>query len=200
MLRTDTAVTIYRKDYAAPAFRIDQVTLEIDLVPERTRVVNRMRMTRTAAAKPLVLVGEGLELAGATIDGQALSGLQANGDTLTIDAVPADVGASFTLELTTYCNPAANSSLMGLYVSNGNFFTQCEAEGFRKITYFLDRPDVMTVYTVTLRASKADYPVLLSNGNLVSERDLPDGRHEAVWHDPFKKPSYLFALVACKLE
>ena len=102
MLRTDTAVTIYRKDYAAPAFRIDQVTLEIDLVPERTRVVNRMRMTRTAAAKPLVLVGEGLELAGATIDGQALSGLQANGDTLTIDAVPADVGASFTLELTTY--------------------------------------------------------------------------------------------------
>ena len=200
MLRTDTAVTIYRKDYTAPAFRIDEVALEIDLVPERTRVVNRMRMTRTDAGKPLVLAGEGLELAGATVDGKALSGLQASGDTLTIDAVPADVGTSFTLELTTYCNPAANSSLMGLYVSNGNFFTQCEAEGFRKITYFLDRPDVMTVYTVTLRASKADYPVLLSNGNLVSERDLPDGRHEAVWHDPFKKPSYLFALVAGKLE
>ena len=200
MLRTDTAVTIYRKDYAAPAFRIDEVALEIDLVPERTRVVNRLRMTRTAAAKPLVLVGEGLELAGATIDGKAVSGLQADGDTLTIDAVPAEAGASFTLELTTFCNPAANSSLMGLYVSNGNFFTQCEAEGFRKITYFLDRPDVMTVYTVTLRASKVDYPVLLSNGNLVSERDLPDGRHEAVWHDPFKKPSYLFALVAGKLE
>jgi len=200
MLRTDTAVTIYRKDYAAPAFRIDEVALEIDLVPERTRVVNRLRMTRTAAGKPLVLAGEGLELAGASIDGQALSGLQANGDTLTIEAVPTEVDASFTLELTTYCNPAANSSLMGLYVSNGNFFTQCEAEGFRKITYFLDRPDVMTVYTVTLRASKADYPVLLSNGNLMSERDLPDGRHEAVWHDPFKKPSYLFALVAGKLE
>ncbi|CAJ0776246.1 aminopeptidase N [Ralstonia chuxiongensis] len=200
MLRTDTAVTIYRKDYTAPAFRIDEVALEIDLVPERTRVVNRMRMTRTDAGKPLVLVGEGLELAAATVDGKALSGLQASGDTLTIDAVPADVGTSFTLELTTYCNPAANSSLMGLYVSNGNFFTQCEAEGFRKITYFLDRPDVMTVYTVTLRASKADYPVLLSNGNLMSERDLPDGRHEAVWHDPFKKPSYLFALVAGKLE
>ena len=158
MLRTDTAVTIYRKDYAAPAFRIDEVALEIDLVPERTRVVNRLRMTRTAAAKPLVLVGEGLELAGATIDGKAVSGLQADGDTLTIDAVPAEAGASFTLELTTFCNPAANSSLMGLYVSNGNFFTQCEAEGFRKITYFLDRPDVMTVYTVTLRASKVDYP------------------------------------------
>ncbi|MDP1092127.1 aminopeptidase N, partial [Klebsiella pneumoniae] len=93
--------------------------------------------------------GEGLELAGATIDGKAVSGLQADGDTLTIDAVPAEAGASFTLELTTFCNPAANSSLMGLYVSNGNFFTQCEAEGFRKITYFLDRPDVMTVYTVT---------------------------------------------------
>ncbi|MFX5660648.1 hypothetical protein ABTE05_19995, partial [Acinetobacter baumannii] len=86
----------------------------------------------------------------------AVSGLQADGDTLTIDAVPAEAGASFTLELTTFCNPAANSSLMGLYVSNGNFFTQCEAEGFRKITYFLDRPDVMTVYTVTLRASKVD--------------------------------------------
>ena len=200
MLRTDTAVTIYRKDYTAPAFRIDEVALEIDLVPERTRVVNRLRMTRTAAGKPLVLMGEGLELAGATLDGATLSGLQADGDTLTIDAVPAEVDASFTLELTTFCNPAANSSLMGLYVSNGNFFTQCEAEGFRKITYFLDRPDVMTVYTVTLRASKADYPVLLSNGNLVSERDLPDGRHEAVWHDPFKKPSYLFALVAGKLE
>ena len=200
MLRTDTAVTIYRKDYTAPAFRIDEVALEIDLVPERTRVVNRLRMTRTTAGKPLVLTGEGLELAGATLDGNTLSGLQADGDTLTIDAVPAEVDASFTLEITTYCNPAANSSLMGLYVSNGNFFTQCEAEGFRKITYFLDRPDVMTVYTVTLRASKADYPVLLSNGNLVSERDLPDGRHEAVWHDPFKKPSYLFALVAGKLE
>lgn len=200
MLRTDTAATIYRKDYTAPAFRIDDVALEIDLVPERTRVVNRMRMTRTEAGRPLVLMGEGLELAGATLDGRALSGLQASGDTLTVDAVPADVGASFTLEIATYCNPAANTSLMGLYVSNGNFFTQCEAEGFRKITYFLDRPDVMTVYTVTLRASKADYPVLLSNGNLVSERDLPEGRHEAVWHDPFKKPSYLFALVAGKLE
>lgn len=200
MLRTDTAVTIYRKDYTAPTFRIDEVALEIDLVPERTRVVNRMRVTRTEAGKPLVLAGEGLELAGATVDGQALSGLHTSDDTLTIDAIPAEVGASFTLELTTYCNPAANSSLMGLYVSNGNFFTQCEAEGFRKITYFLDRPDVMTVYTVTLRASTADYPVLLSNGNLVSKRDLPDGRHEAVWHDPFKKPSYLFALVAGKLE
>ena len=200
MLRTDTAVTIYRKDYNAPAFRIDDVALEIDLVPDRTRVVNRMRMTRTAPGEPLALVGEGLELAGATLDGQPVQGLRAVGDTLTIEAVPTEVNASFVLELTTYCDPAANSSLMGMYVSNGNFFTQCEAEGFRKITYFLDRPDVMTVYTVTLRASKADYPVLLSNGNLVAERDLPDGRHEAVWHDPFKKPSYLFALVAGKLE
>ncbi|MHC6051630.1 aminopeptidase N [Ralstonia solanacearum] len=200
MLRTDTAVTIYRKDYTAPAFRVDDVALDIDLVPERTRVVNRLRLTRIRAGAPLTLVGEGLELAGITLDGQALSGIQPDGDTLTIDAAPAQADTSFTLEITTFCNPAANSSLMGLYVSSGNFFTQCEAEGFRKITYFLDRPDVMAVYTVTLRAAKADYPVLLSNGNLVSRRDLPDGRHEAVWHDPFKKPSYLFALVAGTLE
>ncbi|MCF1441671.1 aminopeptidase N [Ralstonia nicotianae] len=200
MLRTDTAVTIYRQDYTAPAFRIDDVALEIDLVPERTRIVSRLRMTRLRAGAPLTLVGEGLELAGVTLDGQALPGIQPDGDTLTIEAAPAQADTAFTLELTTFCNPAANSSLMGLYVSNDNFFTQCEAEGFRKITYFLDRPDVMAVYTVTLRAAKADYPVLLSNGNLVSQRDLPDGRHEAVWHDPFKKPSYLFALVAGTLE
>ncbi|MGN5477043.1 hypothetical protein ACTMU2_09445 [Cupriavidus basilensis] len=90
--------------------------------------------------------------------------------------------------------------MSGLYVSNGNFFTQCEAEGFRRITYFLDRPDVMATFRVTLRADRAACPVLLSNGNLVSERELPGGRHEAVWEDPFRKPSYLFALVAGKLE
>ena len=92
-----------------------------------------------------------------------------------------------------------NTTLSGLYVSSGNFFTQCEAEGFRRITYFLDRPDVMASYTVTLRADKAAYPVLLSNGNLVDSGDLPDGRHFAKWEDPFRKPSYLFALVAGKL-
>ncbi|MDP9108699.1 MAG: aminopeptidase N, partial [Pseudomonadota bacterium] len=104
-----------------------------------------------------------------------------------------------TLEIETALAPAKNTSLMGLYVSGGNFFTQCEAEGFRKITYFPDRPDVMAKYTVMLRADKARFPVLLSNGNLIEEGDLPDGRHYALWQDPFNKPSYLFALVAGQL-
>ncbi len=106
---------------------------------------------------------------------------------------------NFELTLISICKPAENTTLSGLYVSSGNFFTQCEAEGFRRITYFLDRPDVMATYTVTLRADKAAYPVLLSNGNLLEEGDLPDGRHFARWEDPFRKPSYLFALVAGKL-
>jgi aminopeptidase N len=103
------------------------------------------------------------------------------------------------LEIETICAPVENTTLSGLYVSNGNFFTQCEAEGFRRITFFPDRPDVMAKYTVMLRADKAAYPVLLSNGNLIEEGDLGDGRHYAKWEDPFKKPSYLFALVAAKL-
>ena len=102
----------------------------------------------------------------------------------------------FTLEIRNTCAPEKNTQLSGLYTSGGGFFTQCEAEGFRRITYFLDRPDVMAVYTVTLRADKAQYPVLLSNGNLVEQGALDDGRHFAKWHDPFPKPSYLFALVA----
>jgi aminopeptidase N len=110
---------------------------------------------------------------------------------LTIRSAPAEV----VLEIETLCAPVENTTLSGLYVSNG-FFTQCEAEGFRRITFFPDRPDVMAKYTVMLRADKAAYPVLLSNGNLIEEGDLDDGRHYAKWEDPFKKPSYLFALVA----
>src|SRR5690606_35161222 len=111
----------------------------------------------------------------------------------------ADVPKQVTLEIETLLQPDQNTSLMGLYVSNGNFFTQCEAEGFRKITYFPDRPDVMAAYKVMLRADKKKYPVLLSNGNLIEQGDLGDGRHYALWEDPFKKPSYLFALVAGQL-
>ncbi|MDP3084564.1 MAG: aminopeptidase N, partial [Rubrivivax sp.] len=114
-----------------------------------------------------------------------------------IDNPPA--GDSFTLEIRNTCAPLKNTRLSGLYSSGGGFFTQCEAEGFRRITYFLDRPDVMAVYTVTLRADKVRYPVLLSNGNLVEQRELDNGRHQATWHDPFPKPSYLFALVAADL-
>ncbi|WP_066739020.1 aminopeptidase N [Cupriavidus sp. D384] len=197
MLRTDTPVTVYRKDYTPPAFAIDHVDLVLDLDPQRTIVTSTLKLQRTGAADaPLVLSGEALELIGIKLDGQPFGNCRAEDDTLTLAGLP----AQGTLEITAACNPAANTTLSGLYVSNGNFFTQCEAEGFRRITYFLDRPDVMTTYRVTLRADRAACPVLLSNGNLLSQGDLPDGRHEAVWEDPFRKPSYLFALVAGKLE
>ncbi|RZT42735.1 aminopeptidase N [Cupriavidus agavae] len=197
MLRTDTPVTVYRKDYTPPAFAIDHVELVLDLDPQRTIVTSTLTLRRTATTDvPLVLAGEALELVGIRLDGQPFTAFSLDDDTLTLSGLP----EQGTLEITAACNPAANTTLSGLYVSNGNFFTQCEAEGFRRITYFLDRPDVMATYRVTLRADRAACPVLLSNGNLLGERDLPDGRHEAVWEDPFRKPSYLFALVAGKLE
>lgn len=196
MLRTDTAVTVYRKDYTPPAFAIESVELAFDLDPRRTVVTSTMRFTRRQADAPLTLAGEALELVGIRLDGQPFDAYRLDDGDLTLTGLP----ASGTLEIVSACNPAANTTLSGLYVSNGNFFTQCEAEGFRRITWFLDRPDVMAVYRVTLRADKTAYPVLLSNGNLVAERDLDGGRHEAVWEDPFPKPSYLFAIVAGKLQ
>ncbi|SDV51113.1 aminopeptidase N [Chitinasiproducens palmae] len=195
---SDNAPTvIHRRDYMPPPYRIETVDLHFDLDPHRTVVRNTMRIVRrdgVPADTPLELLGEGLQLEAVTLDGVAAEASDADGR-LRVAAGR----ASFELTVTTHCDPAANSSLMGLYVSNGNFFTQCEAEGFRKITYFLDRPDVMATYTVTLAADKEAYPVLLSNGNLVESGPLPDGRHYAKWVDPFAKPSYLFALVAGKL-
>ncbi|HEY1609694.1 MAG TPA: aminopeptidase N [Paraburkholderia sp.] len=193
-----TPNVIRRADYAPPAFLIDTVALEFDLVPERTVVVSTLSLRRNPAAAHathLELMGEQLEFVAATIDGQPVTDVEVREHGLTIANVP----DAFELKLTGACKPAANTTLSGLYVSSGNFFTQCEAEGFRRITWFLDRPDVMSTYTVTLRADKGTYPVLLSNGNLVDEGDLPDGRHFARWEDPFRKPSYLFALVAGKL-
>ncbi|HEV3424287.1 MAG TPA: aminopeptidase N [Paraburkholderia sp.] len=198
MADTATPPVIRRADYAPPAFLIDTVALEFDLVPERTVVKNTMRVRRNpdaAHAAHLELMGEQLEFVGAAIDGAPYGAVRTNEHGLTVENAP----DAFELTLTSICNPAENTTLSGLYVSSGNFFTQCEAEGFRRITYFLDRPDVMATYTVTLRADKAAYPVLLSNGNLLEEGDLPDGRHFARWDDPFRKPSYLFALVAGKL-
>nr|WKF56964.1 Aminopeptidase N [Paraburkholderia busanensis] len=198
MADTATPNVIRRADYAPPAFLIDTVALEFDLVPERTVVKNTMRVRRNpdaARATQFALMGEQLEFVSAVIDGKPFANVHAHEHGLLLDHVP----DAFELTLTSICNPAANTTLSGLYVSGGNFFTQCEAEGFRRITYFLDRPDVMATYTVTLRADKAEYPVLLSNGNLLEEGDLPDGRHFARWEDPFRKPSYLFALVAGKL-
>jgi aminopeptidase N len=188
-----------RLDYAPPAFWIDSVALTFDLDPARTRVLNRMRLRRNldVPAQALRLDGEDLNLARVLLDGQGAS-FRIDGAALVLENLP-EGGAPFELEILTTCAPQDNSRLMGLFMSGGDFFTQCEAEGFRRITYFLDRPDVMATYTVTLRADKARWPVLLSNGNLVEQGDLDEGRHYAVWHDPHKKPSYLFALVAGRL-
>ncbi|MFN7196387.1 MAG: aminopeptidase N, partial [Hylemonella sp.] len=198
-MREGTATVIRREDYTAPPFFIDTVDLTFDLDPAKTRVLNRMTLRRNPAvpAQPLRLDGEELNLARVLVDGQGTSFKLDNGQ-LVLESLPAG-DAPFQLEIFTTCCPEKNTRLMGLYVSNGSFFTQCEAEGFRRITYFLDRPDVMASYSVTLRADKKKYPVLLSNGNLVEQGDLDDGRHYARWVDPHKKPCYLFALVAGQL-
>ena len=198
-MREATARMVRREDYAPPPYWIRSVDLTFDLDPAKTLVTSRMRIERNAASPdasgPLRLDGEGLVLTRVLVDGASVSFRHEDGR-LVIDAPAAD---AFTLELKNTCCPEKNTALSGLYTSGGGFFTQCEAEGFRRITYFLDRPDVMAVYTVTLRAAKTAYPVLLSNGNLVEHGDIDALRHYAKWHDPFPKPSYLFALVAADL-
>ena len=198
-LREGATTVVRREDYAAPAFFIDQVDLSFDLDPAKTRVLNRMRLRRNpaVAAQPLRLDGEELNLARVLVNGEG-SSFKLDDGQLVLEKLP-EGDEPFDLEIFTTCAPAKNSKLMGLYVSQGTFFTQCEAEGFRRITYFLDRPDVMASFQVTLRADKAAYPVLLSNGNLVARGDLEDGRHYAKWVDPHRKPCYLFALVAGQL-
>ncbi|MDP3755152.1 MAG: aminopeptidase N, partial [Polaromonas sp.] len=199
MLREGQATAIHRADYVAPAYWIDTVDLCFDLDPAKTRVLNKMTLRRNTdvPAQPLKLDGEELNLARVLVNGQGTS-FKMDGEKLVLENLP--LGPEpFELEIFTTCAPAKNTKLMGLYVSNDSFFTQCEAEGFRRITYFLDRPDVMASYTVTLRADKARYPVLLSNGNLVEQGELEGGRHFAKWVDPHKKPAYLFALVAGQL-
>ena len=198
-MRTDTNPTIYRKDYTPPSYWVRTVEMGFDLDPAATRVATRMTLARNPASaeQAVVLHGEELELVQIRLNGKNLSkrDYKLTDGILRIPTKADDI----TLEIETLIRPNQNTSLMGLYVSNGNFFTQCEAEGFRKITYFPDRPDVMAQYTVMLRGDKKKYPVLLSNGNLIEEGDLGDGRHYALWEDPFKKPSYLFALVAGQL-
>ena len=193
------AITINRADYTAPAFWIDTVDLCFDLDPAKTRVLNKMTLRRNAdvPAQSLRLDGEDLNLSRVLVNGQGTS-FKMDGNQLVLENLP-DGLQPFELEIFTTCLPSKNTKLMGLYVSNDSFFTQCEAEGFRRITYFLDRPDVMAMYAVTLRADKAKFPVLLSNGNLVEQGALSDGRHFAKWVDPHKKPAYLFALVAGQL-
>ena len=188
---------IYLKDYRAPDFFIDTVNLRFDLGEERTRVRAQLQMRRaatTAANAPLTLNGHGFELESVTLDGRALPNTDyvVEADSLTLAQVP----EVFVLDIVTVLRPQDNTSLEGLYKSSGNFCTQCEAQGFRKITYFLDRPDVLARYTVTLSGEQAKYPVLLSNGNCVARGTGEGGTHWARWQDPFPKPSYLFAMVA----
>ncbi|HEX7389546.1 MAG TPA: M1 family aminopeptidase, partial [Acidiphilium sp.] len=185
-------------EYRPPAFLVDSAALIFDLDPEATRVRATLSFRRNPAhgdaGAPLVLDGEDLVLNGAMLDGTALGAgaFSIGDDRLTI----ADVPDEFVLDTDVTIAPARNTELSGLYVSNGDFFTQCEAEGFRRITFFPDRPDVMTRFSATLIAEKNRFPTLLSNGNPVDRGAMDDGRHWVKWEDPHPKPSYLFALVA----
>ncbi len=202
-MKTDTPRPIRLKDYRPPAYLIDTVWLTVSLHPTATRVRSRLKVRPNPAVKgaagPLVLDGEQLDLEVVKVDGRTLGPREAvvDAEHLTLPRPPK---GAFTLEITTVCNPEANKALQGLYRSRGIYCTQCEAEGFRRITYFLDRPDVLSTYTVRIEADRNDVPVLLANGNPL-ERGTMDGgkRHYAVWHDPHPKPCYLFALVGGNL-
>jgi aminopeptidase N len=195
-MRIDTAQPIRLKDYRPPDWLVETVDLDFHLHPTQTKVraVLKLKPNPQVPAAPLVLDGDGLNLVSLKIDGSepAPDSFLAAPDQLTIPQPP---NGPFTLEIETLVDPTANTQLSGLFRSSGTFCTQCEAEGFRRITYFPDRPDVMAIYTTRIEAEKAQAPVLLSNGNLIDAGDLPGGRHFATWHDPHKKPSYLFALV-----
>ncbi len=194
----DTPRPIFLEDYQPPAFLIDRVDLRFELGETGTRVAATLELRRNPLG-PLTdgvlrLDGEGLELCSLALDGEPLATdrYRLDDEGLTLFGVP----ERFRLDSEVLIHPETNSALEGLYRSGGLFCTQCEAEGFRRITYFIDRPDVMACFTTTIVADKSRYPVLLSNGNPVEERDLGGGRHLARWEDPFPKPCYLFALVA----
>lgn len=192
---------INRADYRPLAWTVERVALHFRLNPEATIVTSNMVCARNPGVEdgPLRLWGEELECLSLQVDGQAATLREAEDGGLELWLDPSPGSGKVTVEAVTRINPAANTVLSGLYLSNGGFFTQCEAEGFRRITYFPDRPDVMARYTVTIEAERERCPVLLSNGNLAETGELPDGWHFARWEDPFPKPSYLFALVAAKL-
>ncbi|SEH06637.1 aminopeptidase N [Candidatus Venteria ishoeyi] len=198
-----TPHSIYRKDYQAPYYWIDAVDLTFELGEDATRVRARLQMRRNlennrSGGHNLVLHGEQLKTLSLKVNDNALAAdiWQADEENLT---VLTQLPEQFVLESEVEIYPQNNTSLDGLYQSSGNFCTQCEAEGFRRITWFLDRPDVMARYSSTIIADQKKYPVLLSNGNRCEQRDLGDGRHLVRWEDPFLKPSYLFALVAGNL-
>ncbi|MCB1895393.1 MAG: aminopeptidase N, partial [Rhodocyclaceae bacterium] len=186
---------VRRADYQPLAWQVEAVELGFVLDAERTVVRSRMSCRRRhGAGGPLKLDGDGAELVSLTIDGVAPETGQVREGPGWMEITLG--GDAAEVEVVTRVSPRANTALSGLYESRGGLFTQCEAEGFRRITWFPDRPDVMARYSVTLEADANAYPVLLSNGNLVERGSLPGGRHFARWQDPFPKPSYLFALVA----
>ncbi len=197
-MRTEQPQAIYLKDYQAPEYLIDETHLTFELFEDHTLVhaqlVMRRNPARGAGLPALVLDGQQLELLSVQLDDQALSegAYQTDADSLTLHPT----SERFTLDTSVRIHPESNTALEGLYTSGKMFCTQCEAEGFRKITYYLDRPDVMSVFTTTVIAEQHSYPVLLSNGNPIASGPGEDGRHWATWEDPFKKPAYLFALVA----
>ncbi len=204
-MRDPNPQTIYLKDYTVPDYLIHNVALNFTLDEECTVVSSRLTLSRNPASKALInsltLAGENLKLLSVNLDdGTDLSKEQylQTQDSLIINNVPQQ--QAFVLCIENTINPKANTALEGLYLSNDMLCTQCEAEGFRKITYFLDRPDVMSLFTTTITGDKNRYPVLLSNGNKIAQGELPDNRHWVTWEDPFKKPCYLFALVAGQLE
>jgi aminopeptidase N len=192
----------YLKDYRPSEYLIDTLDLRFELGEENTRVTAKSTFRRNPDGKPsgspLLLHGRELELLSLKLDGTEipLDEIDFDDEGMRLAGLP----DAFELEVVTRIKPSENTSLEGLYKSGGNYCTQCEAEGFRKITYFLDRPDVMVRYTVRIEAGREHFPVLLSNGNLIEEGDLGEGRHFAVWEDPYPKPSYLFALVAGDLK
>ena len=194
-------VTHYLKDYQPSNYKIDSIELTFDLDPLATRVTNVMQMTFSPTAsddRRLVLNGQKITLLECWINGNLLSAEDYVLDNEFLTLSPSL--DAFELKIVTQCAPQNNTSLEGLYRTSGNYCTQCEALGFQTITYYLDRPDVLSFFTTKIIADKAQNAVLLSNGNLVEAGDLPDGKHYAVWHDPFKKPCYLFALVAGNLS
>ena len=201
-MRTEQARPVRLDNYRPPDWLVETVELDVSLHPTATKVRATLKMSpnpKAGAPAPIVLDGDGLTLTSLKLDGQVMrpDSYVATPDSLTIAQPPA--GTCY-LQIETLVDPSANTQLMGLYRSSGSYCTQCEAEGFRRITYFPDRPDVMAVYTTRIEAEKSEAAVLLSNGNLVESGEIAGTtRHFAVWHDPFPKPAYLFALVGGNL-
>ncbi|MEI7613515.1 MAG: aminopeptidase N [Betaproteobacteria bacterium] len=200
-MQNTSPAAVHLKDYLPPPFWVDRVELDVDIRPQCTVVTASLscgRNPEVTGNQPLVLDGEELETLSVRLDGQLLSAdaYSLSENQMVLNGLP----ERFTLETRVRIQPDKNTQLSGLYRSRDGYFTQCEPQGFRRITWFIDRPDVMARYTVTVHADKAAFPFLLSNGNPAGSGDEADGRHYATWEDPFKKPCYLFALVAGKLD